>query len=113
MTMYKLLIQKRYHKKRRETSEAKFSLFFAVVDLDKGTFPCNYICDLPKYFKDTKYSQFFDQPIIGLLTAKELLEKAKEDYNDLAVRQEIEIRLSKIKQSLEIMSQKQKVELLY
>lgn len=113
MATYKLFIQKRHHRKKRGTCQETFSLFFAVVDLDKGAFPFNYICDLPKYFRDTKYSQFFREPVTGLLTAKRLLDKAKQEYNDLAVQQEIDARISRIKQFLEVISQKQEVVLSY
>ncbi len=113
MVTYRLFIQKRHQRKKRGTDQATFSLFFAVVDLDRGTFPFNYICDLPKSFRDTKYSQFFREPVTGLLTAKRLLDTAKEEYNDWAIQQEIDARISRIKQSLEGMSQKQEVKLSY
>ncbi len=113
MVTYKLFIQKRRHRRKHVTGQETFSLFFAVVDLDRGTFPFNYICDLPKYFRDTKYSQFFSEPVTGLLTAKRLLDKAKEECNDWTIQQEIDVRISRIKQSLEGMPQKPEVKLSY
>ncbi len=113
MATYRLFIQKRHQRRKRGADQATFSLLFTVVDLDRGTFPFNYICDLPKYFRDTKYSQFFIEPTTGLLTAKSLLDKAKEEYTDPTIQQEIDARISRIKQSIEAMSQKQEVELSY
>ncbi len=98
MPNYGLFIQKRYHKPRRGAIQTKFSIFFAVVDLDKGVFPYNYVCELPKIFKDTNYNELFPNPIIGLLLARELLEKAKEKYTDLDVQKEIKHRLLMIEQ---------------
>ncbi len=98
MANYGLFIQKRYHKPRRGQIQLKFSLFFALVDLDKGNFPLNFICDLPKDFRNTTYDELFPNRITALLLAKELLEKAKQEYFDLDVQKEIKHRLFWIEQ---------------
>ncbi len=73
----------------------------------------NYVCDLPRTFRNTNYSNYFRDPIIGLLLAKELLERAEKEYTDLDIHKEINFRLSKIEHYLDVISQKNKFRLFY
>lgn len=103
MTNYKLFVQKRYHKQRRGQIQTEFSIFFALIDLDRGFWPINYVCDLPKEFGNTNYNNLFPDPITSLLLAKQLLNKATEEYMDLDVQREIRTRLFKIEQFLNVL----------
>ncbi len=106
MVNYEVLIQKRYHKPRRGQIQTKFSIFFALIDVDRRTWPANYICELPKTFRYTNYNELFPDSITNLSLAKELLNKAIEEYTDMDIQREIRIRLSKIENFLNIVLQK-------
>ncbi len=112
MAHYDLFIQKRFHKDKLGQIR-KFSLFFSVVDLDKGKFPLNYICELPKIFRGTKYRELFPDSIRGLLLAKELLERAEKEYTDIAIRREIYSRLYKVERYLNFVQQEREIGWFY
>ncbi len=105
MVNYQLLIQKRHNKARHEQTQGKFSLSFVVIDLDKGVFPLNFVCVLPKTWSNTytgngTYSKYFPDRITGLLFAKQLLMKAEKEYTDPEIHEEINSRLLKIEHYL-------------
>ncbi len=94
MANYKLLVKKRILKNRRWVKETDKVFTFSVIDLEKGTFPFNFICNLPKTcFNKSDFSKLFVDPI---KMAVELLTVAKKEYDDLAIQQEIDLRLSLI-----------------
>jgi hypothetical protein len=91
---YKLLVKKRILKNRSWVKETDKVFTFSVIDLEKGTFPFNFICNLPKTcFNKSDFSKLFVDPI---KMAVELLTVAKKEYDDLAIQQEIDLRLSLI-----------------
>jgi hypothetical protein len=91
---YKLLVKKRILKNRRWVKETDKALIFSVIDLEKGAFPFNFICNLPKTcFYKSVFSKLSVNPT---KMAEELLTKAKKEYDDLAIQQEIAVRLSLI-----------------
>ncbi len=112
MANYRLFIQKRYYDTRGSVS-LRFALFFSVIDLDKGIFPFNFICILPKEFRDTYYCKFFPDSIKGLLLAKQLLKEAKKEYVDPDIHKEINFRLGKIEVFLNSLLQKHRIELFH
>jgi hypothetical protein len=94
MAIYKLLVKKRLPRKGRWIKETDKVLTFSVIDLEKGTFPFNFICILPKTgFSKSDFSKVFVDPI---KMAIELLTVAKKEYGDLAIQQEINLRLALI-----------------
>ncbi len=112
MVNYGLIIQKRYRKNSGGLIR-RFSIFFVVIDLDRGDFPFNYICEIPKIFRDTNYGQLFPDANSGLLLAKELLESAEKEYTDSAIRKEIYSRLSLIERYLQSIQQKHEISRFY
>ena len=93
---YKLLIQKRYQGNPPWVKEIHFLLYFSVVDLDKGNFPLNYVCNLPRTsFTQTHFSKLFKDPF---KIAVELLTAARKEYRDLDIQQEIDCRIAIIQQ---------------
>jgi hypothetical protein len=95
MANYKLLVKKRIPRKGRWIKETDKVLSFSVIDLEKGTFPFNFICILPKTcFNKSDFSKVFVDPIkMGV----KLLTVAKKEYGDLVIQREIDFRLSLIK----------------
>ena len=77
MANYKLLIKKRILKNRRWVKETDKVLTFSVIDLEKGTFPFNFMYNLPKnFFNKSDFSKLFVDPI---KMAVELLTVAKKE----------------------------------
>jgi hypothetical protein len=94
----KLLVKKRIPRKGRWIKETDKVLTFSVIDLEKGPFPFNFICNLLKTcFNKSDFSKVFVDPI---KMAVELLTVAKKEYGDLAIQQEIDLRLSLIESKL-------------
>lgn len=94
MAIYKLLVKKRFPRKGRWIKETDKVLTFSVIDLEKGLFPFNFICILPKTcLSKSDFSKVFVDPI---KMAVELLTVAKKEYGDLAIQQEINLRLALI-----------------
>lgn len=102
---YRLSIRKKFHYRGGDwTREEHYSIHFAVVDLDKGAFPNNYVCNLPKFFDHNKFSELFKPKTNHILLAKELLKTAKKEYPDPLIQREIDVRLLIIEQYVKCFS---------
>lgn len=66
-----------------------------------------------KFLEKQNYRQLFPDANSGLLLAKELLEKAKKEYTDIAVHKEISSRLSTIERYLKFVQQKHEIGWFY
>jgi hypothetical protein len=98
MAKYKLLIKKENPKKVIDDNKEQLS--FSVVDLQKGVYPFNWVCKLPKdcsgLFRRSRFSQLFKEEDSAEFAVK-LLTRARRECDDIAIRQEIDSRLSKIR----------------
>jgi hypothetical protein len=95
VSKYKLFIQKRVVKNRRWVRESDLRLLFSVIDEDKGHFPFNFVCNLPKTgFEKADFSKLFPDP---LNKAIEFLTTAKREYGNNNVQNEIDSRISIVK----------------
>lgn len=98
MARYKLLIKKENIRKGLiDDSKGIFS--FSVVDLQKGNYPFNWVCQLPKdcpgLLRNSKFSRLFSD-VDSAKFAIQLLTKARREYDDIAIRQEIDSRITRI-----------------
>jgi hypothetical protein len=97
MAKYRLLI-KSGNTKKALINESKKSLTFSVIDMDRGSYPFNWICILPKdatgLSRNSSFSQLFREKD-SINFAIELLKRARKEYNDQTVRNEIEVRLDR------------------
>jgi hypothetical protein len=98
MAKYKLLIKKECCRKAIWVKENRKPFSFSVVDLDKGSFPVNWVCNLPKnkacLVNKSDFSKIFTKN--SLKMAIDLLTVARKEYSDLDIQQEIDLRLSMI-----------------
>jgi len=102
MPKYRLLI-KWGNTKESLIYERKKPITFSVIDIERGSYPFNWICNLPKdttsLCKNSSFSRLFREKD-SITFAIELLKKARKEYDDQTVRKEIEIRLDKIQKYL-------------
>jgi hypothetical protein len=102
MVKYKLRI-KRENIRKAFKDDSKRPLSFSIIDLERGSYPLNWVCKLPKDVLDmVSSSSFFElfNDKDSLHFAKELLREARKDYADQAIIQEIDLRLTKIQEYL-------------
>jgi len=95
VTQYKLLIQKRSFRLRKPFRP---KYIFCVLDSEKGKFPANFVCNLPrKDLRRSLFAEYFQYPVKAAI---ELLNAAKEEYLYVAedILQEINWRLNALKQ---------------
>jgi hypothetical protein len=98
MTTYKLSIKKNCPRKSRWRNEDQTIFIFSVIDKDKGSFPNNWVCNLPKAscFRNSYFSNLFhDDPVAF---AVELLMLAKQEYLNKDIQREIDLRILKFKE---------------
>jgi hypothetical protein len=94
MENYRLFIQKvvpNAHKVRAKTKH----FYFSILDMDKGLYPNNFICNMPKItanMSKSVFAQCFEnQPLETI--AEKLLLTAKQEYDDEEIQGEIDDRL--------------------
>lgn len=99
MSKYKLLIRKKSARKALWRKENTGTLYFSVVDLEKGIFPSNWVCLFPKEKKSLVERSIFSKIFSNnpLKIAVELLTAARKEYSDLDIQQEIDLRLTIIR----------------
>lgn len=98
MGKYRLLIQKVEPNTHRVRAKLK-RFYFSILDMDKGLYPNNFICNMPKntsYLSKSVFAKCFENQKPEMI-AEKLLLMAKLEYDDEEIQNEIDDRLSDIR----------------